>query len=182
MRLKSGLWVAAYLRRCSIAGAYGVVRRRGAEEAGVVFIRISRLDGSSDLLVPHRKLHLTIVRPIGPSLRARRAACPRCRHRDLSGARNQIRPGCLDRRDRGSCRPEFSRRHRRLKPLASRRAAAVRNRLRDGGPAALRRRCARVFAHGRSRAAIGARPVARSVGCGDCHIATMCSLLPADSS
>jgi hypothetical protein len=52
MRLKSGLWVAAYLRRCSIAGAYGVVRRRGAEEAGAVFIRISRLDSRSDLFGP----------------------------------------------------------------------------------------------------------------------------------
>jgi hypothetical protein len=52
MRLKSGLWVAAYLRRCSIAGAFPVVRRRGSEEAGAVFIRISRLDGRSDLFGP----------------------------------------------------------------------------------------------------------------------------------
>jgi hypothetical protein len=52
MRLKSGLWVAAYLRRCNIAGAFAVVRRRGAEEAGAVFIRICRLDGSSDLFGP----------------------------------------------------------------------------------------------------------------------------------
>ena len=52
MRLKSGLWVAAYLRRCNVNGAFGVVRRRGAEEAGAVFIRISRLDGTSDLFGP----------------------------------------------------------------------------------------------------------------------------------
>ena len=52
MRLKSALWVAAYLRRCQVEGVYGVVRRRGAEEAGAVFVRISRLDGTSDLFGP----------------------------------------------------------------------------------------------------------------------------------
>ena len=52
MRLKSGIWVAAYLRRCTIEGAYAVVRRRGADEAGVVFIKIDRLDGTSDLFGP----------------------------------------------------------------------------------------------------------------------------------
>ncbi|MGD0023661.1 MAG: DUF1491 family protein [Xanthobacteraceae bacterium] len=52
MRLKSALWVAAYLRRCQVEGVFGVVRRRGAEEAGAVFVRISRLDGTSDLFGP----------------------------------------------------------------------------------------------------------------------------------
>ena len=52
MRLKSALWVAAYLRRCQVEGLFGVVRRRGAEEAGAVFIRISRIDGTSDLYGP----------------------------------------------------------------------------------------------------------------------------------
>jgi hypothetical protein len=52
MRLKSALWVAAYLRRCQVEGVYAVVRRRGAEEAGAVFVRISRLDGTSDLFGP----------------------------------------------------------------------------------------------------------------------------------
>jgi hypothetical protein len=52
MRLKSALWVAAYLRRCHVEGVYAVVRRRGAEEAGAVFVRVSRLDGSSDLYGP----------------------------------------------------------------------------------------------------------------------------------
>lgn len=52
MRLKSGIWVAAYLRRCTIEGAYAVVRRRGADEAGAVFIKIDRLDGTSDLFGP----------------------------------------------------------------------------------------------------------------------------------
>ena len=52
MRLKSAIWVAAYLRRCQVEGAYAVVRRRGAEEAGAVFVRICRLDGTSDLFGP----------------------------------------------------------------------------------------------------------------------------------
>jgi hypothetical protein len=52
MRLKTALWVAAYLRRCEIEGVFGVLRRRGAEEAGAVFVRINRLDGTSDLFGP----------------------------------------------------------------------------------------------------------------------------------
>lgn len=52
MRLKSALWVAAYLRRCHVEGAFAVVRRRGAEEAGAVFVRVSRLDSTSDLFGP----------------------------------------------------------------------------------------------------------------------------------
>jgi hypothetical protein len=52
MRLKSALWVAAYLRRCQVEGAFAVVRRRGAEEAGAIFVRICRLDRTSDLFGP----------------------------------------------------------------------------------------------------------------------------------
>jgi hypothetical protein len=52
MRLKSALWVAAYIRRCQVEGVFAVVRRRGAEEAGAVFVRLSRLDGTSDLFGP----------------------------------------------------------------------------------------------------------------------------------
>src|SRR5262249_37797386 len=52
MRLKSGIWVAAYLRRAQVEGAFAAVRRRGAEEAGAVFIKIARLDGTADLFGP----------------------------------------------------------------------------------------------------------------------------------
>ena len=52
MRLKTALWVAAYLRRCDVEGLSAVVRRRGAEDAGAVFVRVNRLDGSSDLFGP----------------------------------------------------------------------------------------------------------------------------------
>jgi hypothetical protein len=52
MRLKTALWVAAYLRRCQVEGLSAVVRRRGADEAGAIFVRICRLDGTSDLFGP----------------------------------------------------------------------------------------------------------------------------------
>ena len=37
MRLRSDLWVAAYLRRCNVEGASAYLRRRGAAEAGAIF-------------------------------------------------------------------------------------------------------------------------------------------------
>src|SRR4029453_17825843 len=43
MRLKSAVWVAAYIRRCHIEGAFAAVRRRGAEEAGAIFVKLNRL-------------------------------------------------------------------------------------------------------------------------------------------
>ncbi len=52
MRLKSGIWVAAYVRRCHIEGVFAAVRRRGADEAGAVFITINRLDGTGTLYSP----------------------------------------------------------------------------------------------------------------------------------
>jgi hypothetical protein len=52
LRLKSAIWVAAYVRRCHIEGAFAVVRRRGAEEAGAIFVKISRLDGTAALYAP----------------------------------------------------------------------------------------------------------------------------------
>lgn len=52
MRLKSAIWVAAYIRRCNSEGSYAVVRRRGAEEAGAIFVKVSRLDGTAALFGP----------------------------------------------------------------------------------------------------------------------------------
>lgn len=52
MRLKSGIWVAAYLRRCNVEGVFAAIRRRGADEAGAVFIKVNRLDGSGILYGP----------------------------------------------------------------------------------------------------------------------------------
>jgi hypothetical protein len=52
MRLKSAIWVAAYLRRCNHEGVFAAVRRRGAEEAGAIFIKVNRLDGTAELFGP----------------------------------------------------------------------------------------------------------------------------------
>ena len=52
MRLKSDIWVAAYIRRCHIEGVFAAVRRRGAEEAGAIFIKLNRLDGTAILFSP----------------------------------------------------------------------------------------------------------------------------------
>jgi hypothetical protein len=52
MRLKSAIWVAAYVRRCNGEGAFAAVRRRGAEEAGAIFIKLNRLDGTAELFAP----------------------------------------------------------------------------------------------------------------------------------
>ncbi len=52
MRLKSAIWVAAYIRRCEVEGAFAAVRRRGAEEAGAIFVKLNRLDGTAELFGP----------------------------------------------------------------------------------------------------------------------------------
>lgn len=52
MRLKSGVWVSAYVRRCYVEGVFAVVRRRGAEEAGAIFIKVNRLDDTADVYGP----------------------------------------------------------------------------------------------------------------------------------
>lgn len=51
-RLRSGVFVSAWLRRCAVEGVPAVLRRRGAEEAGAVFVKIDRLDGTADLYGP----------------------------------------------------------------------------------------------------------------------------------
>jgi hypothetical protein len=65
MRLKSGIWVAAYVRRCHIEGAFAAVRRRGAEEAGAVFIKLNRLDGTGVLYGPAPQSVFDEAQPAG---------------------------------------------------------------------------------------------------------------------
>jgi hypothetical protein len=64
MRLKSSIWVAAYLRRCQTAGIFGAVRRRGAEEAGAVFVKVALLDGRAMLYIPAPQTVYDHSRPI----------------------------------------------------------------------------------------------------------------------
>jgi hypothetical protein len=52
MRLKSEIWVKAYIRRCQASGAPAVVVRHGDDDAGAIYIRVSRLDGHAALFGP----------------------------------------------------------------------------------------------------------------------------------
>ena len=52
MRVKSEIWVRAYLRYCQAEGVPVVIARRGDEAAGAIFICIDRLDGTVTLYGP----------------------------------------------------------------------------------------------------------------------------------
>jgi hypothetical protein len=52
MRLKSEIWVKAYLRRCTANGAMAVVVRHGDDDAGAIFIKVSRADRQAAVFVP----------------------------------------------------------------------------------------------------------------------------------
>jgi hypothetical protein len=64
MRLKTSIWVAAYLRRCQGVGVFGAVRRRGADEAGAVLVKVATLDGNAMLYVPAPQTVYDESRPI----------------------------------------------------------------------------------------------------------------------
>ncbi|MFV0281131.1 MAG: DUF1491 family protein [Rhodoblastus sp.] len=52
MRLRADIFVAALIRRAQVRDAYAILRRRGAPEAGAIFVRVDRLDGVSALFGP----------------------------------------------------------------------------------------------------------------------------------
>src|SRR4029079_1161677 len=52
MRIKSEIWVRAYLRRCQSEGVPVLIVRRGDESAGAIFICVDRLDGTVALYGP----------------------------------------------------------------------------------------------------------------------------------
>jgi len=52
VRLRADLWVAAYIRTRNLTDAWAVLRRRGAPEAGAIFIKLDLLDGSVALFGP----------------------------------------------------------------------------------------------------------------------------------
>ena len=51
-RLRSDFWVSAYLRQRAATGVVAVLRRRGSAEAGAIFIKVDRLDGTARLYAP----------------------------------------------------------------------------------------------------------------------------------
>ena len=71
-RLRSDIWVSAYLRRCAVEGAAADLRRRGAAEAGAIFIKIDRLDGVARAVPPRRRARRARARsPVRPRPRGR---------------------------------------------------------------------------------------------------------------
>lgn len=52
MRLKSAIFAAALVRQAFAQGAMAAIARKGAEEAGAVFVKVARLDRTADLYGP----------------------------------------------------------------------------------------------------------------------------------
>lgn len=51
-RLRTDIWVSAYMRTVELNGGFATLRRRGAAEAGAVFIVLDWLDGRLVLFAP----------------------------------------------------------------------------------------------------------------------------------
>lgn len=66
-RLKAGLYVKALIRRAEVAGAQAYVVRRGTEEAGALFLKLARLDGTCTVLSQARRGEgeLVWMKPLG---------------------------------------------------------------------------------------------------------------------
>jgi hypothetical protein len=52
MRLRSSIWVKAYVRRCMSSGVAAAVVHHGDDDAGAIFVRVNRLDGTSAIYGP----------------------------------------------------------------------------------------------------------------------------------
>lgn len=52
MRLRSDIWVKAYIRTCAANGVHAVVVRHGNDDAGAIYIKITRLDGTASAFGP----------------------------------------------------------------------------------------------------------------------------------
>ena len=67
-RLKSAIYVQALIRRAEVSGASAYLARRGAEEAGAVFLKISRFDGTATVLSPASRGEERVwTKPLGDS-------------------------------------------------------------------------------------------------------------------
>ena len=52
MRIKSHIWVSAYLRRVNTAFAHAALVRRGDADAGAIYIKVAALDGTAQVFAP----------------------------------------------------------------------------------------------------------------------------------
>jgi hypothetical protein len=51
-QIRTEIWVQALLRRAQVAGAMGLVVKKGDIDAGVVLLQVSHLDGRVDFYAP----------------------------------------------------------------------------------------------------------------------------------
>jgi hypothetical protein len=63
VRLRSDIFVAAYVRLRNAENAFAVVRRKGSAEAGAIFVCVDRLDGTADLYGPAPQAAFDDARP-----------------------------------------------------------------------------------------------------------------------
>jgi len=56
MRITTDFFITAYIRRRNDAGRFTAVLKRGDPQAGAIFIKLARLDGSADLYGPAPQL------------------------------------------------------------------------------------------------------------------------------
>ncbi len=52
MRVKSHIWVSAYLRRVNAAFAHAALVRRGDADAGAIYIKVAAMDGTAQVFAP----------------------------------------------------------------------------------------------------------------------------------
>lgn len=52
MRVKSHIWVSAYLRRVNSAFVHAALVRRGDADAGAIYIKVTNLDGTAQVFAP----------------------------------------------------------------------------------------------------------------------------------
>ena len=76
MRLKAGIFVSALTRRLFAEGGMAAIERRGAEEAGAVFIRIRHRDGSESLAAPAPQTAFDDDHPEGRLFELRKSRVP----------------------------------------------------------------------------------------------------------
>jgi hypothetical protein len=62
-RVTSDFFVSAYIRRRNDAGRFTAVVRRGNAEAGAIFVKLARLDGTADLYGPAPQLYVDPADP-----------------------------------------------------------------------------------------------------------------------
>ena len=75
VRLKSAIYVQALIRRAESSGASAYLVRRGAEEAGAVFLKVNRLDGTCTVLSPARRGEERVwTKPLGDAADDTRSA------------------------------------------------------------------------------------------------------------